>query len=107
MLNDTPKDDVPAIPHDVQQKIPHTPMNVGWSTRPNRPLEIFSPSLYSILLTDVGEPECYDEVVHVDTKTQWESAMKEEMYSLLDNKTWYLLKFPTSKRALKNKWFID
>ena len=31
VLNDTPTDDVPAIPHDVQQKkqkIPHTPVNV-------------------------------------------------------------------------------
>ena len=51
VLDDTPKDDVPAIPHDVkqqQQKIPHTPVNVRWSTRKIRPPKIFSPSLYSI-----------------------------------------------------------
>ena len=63
MLDDTLKDDVPIIPHDVQQpkkKIPHTPVNVRWSTRKIRPPKIFSPSLYSILLTDAGEPECYD-----------------------------------------------
>ena len=66
MLDDTPKDDVPAIPHYVQQqqqKIPLTPVNVRQSTRQIRPPEIFSPSLYSILLTDAGEPECYDEAV--------------------------------------------
>ena len=66
MLDDTLKDDVLSIPHDVQQhqqKIPHTLVNVRWSTRKIRPLEIFSRSLYSILLTDVDEPECYDEVV--------------------------------------------
>ena len=101
MLDDTLKDDVPTIPHDVQQpqqQIPYTPMNVRWSTRLSRPQERFSPSLYS------GEPECYDEVVQVDTKIQWESAMKDEMDSLLKNKTWDLCKLPAGKKALQNKW---
>ena len=30
--------------------------------------------------------------------------MKDEMDSLLKNKTWDLCKLPTGKRALKNKW---
>ena len=30
--------------------------------------------------------------------------MKEEIDSLLKNKTWDLCKFPTGKRALQNKW---
>ena len=54
VLDGTPKDDVPAIPHDVQQpqqQMPHTLVNVRWSTRQIRPPERFSPSLYSILLT--------------------------------------------------------
>ena len=68
MLDDTPKVVVPPIPHDVQQpqqKLPHTPVNVRQSTRTSRPPEIFSPTLYSIFLTDAGELECYDEVVQV------------------------------------------
>ena len=71
MLDDTPKDDVPTIPHDVQQpqqKIPHTPVNVRWSTTLSRTPERFSPSLYSILLKDGGKPECYDEAVQVDQR---------------------------------------
>ena len=65
VLDDTPKDDVPTIPHglqQLQQQIPHTPVNVRRSTRLSRPPERFSPSLYSILLTDVGELEYYDVV---------------------------------------------
>ena len=65
VLDDTQKDDVPIAPHasqKLQQQIPHTPVNVRWSTRLSRPPKIFSPSLYSILLTDASEPECYDEV---------------------------------------------
>ena len=59
-----------------------------------RPPKRFSPSLYSILLTVAGEPECYDKAVQVETKIQWEFAMKEEMGSLLKHKTW----------DLQNKW---
>ena len=109
MLDDTPKDDVPPIPHDVQQlqqQIPHTRMNVRWSTRLNRPPKISSPSLYSILLIDANELEFYDEVVQVDTKIQWESMRIEGMDSLLKNKTWDLCKLPIGKIFLENKWFI-
>ena len=79
-------------------------MNVRQSTRLSRPLERFSSSLYSILLTDVGEPECYDRAMQVDTKIQWESAMTEEMDSLVKNQTWDLCKLPIGKKALQNKW---
>ena len=47
----------------LEAKSKKCPVNVRWSTRKIRPLEIFSPSLYSILLTNVGELECYVEVV--------------------------------------------
>ena len=107
VLDDTSKDDVLAIPHDVQQQkqqIPHTPMNFRWSKRKIIPPEIFSQSWYSILLIDVGEPKCYDEVVQVDTKIQWESAMKDEIDSLLKNKTQDFCKLPMGKKALQNKW---
>ena len=66
VLHDIPKDDVLAIPHDVkqmQQQLPHTPMNVRQSTRKTQPPQIFSPSLYSILLIDSCELECYDEAM--------------------------------------------
>ena len=60
--------------------------------------------MYSLLLTDAGEPECYDEVVQVDTKNQWEFAMKDGMESLLKNKTWNLCKLLVGKRDLRNEW---
>ena len=60
--------------------------------------------MYSILLIDSSGHECYEEAVYVDTKIQWESVMKDEMDSLLKNKTWDLCKFPVGKKALQNKW---
>jgi hypothetical protein len=56
------------------------------------------------LLTDSGEPECYEEAMQVDTKKKWEQGMKEEMDSLVNNQTWDLVQLPTGKRALQNKW---
>ena len=63
VLDDTQKDDVLVAPHALQQQIPHTSVNVRWSTRLSRLSKKFSPSFYSILYTDTGEPKCYDEVV--------------------------------------------
>jgi hypothetical protein len=56
------------------------------------------------LLTDSGEPECYEEAMQVDTKKKWEQSMKEEMDSLENNQTWDLVQLPIGKRALQNKW---
>ena len=101
VLDDTQKDVVAVVPHalqQLQQQISHTPMNVRRSTRLSTPLEIFSPSLYSMVLIDVGEPSYYDETMQLDTKIQQESAMEEEMDFLLKNQTWDLCKFPVGKR---------
>jgi hypothetical protein len=55
-------------------------------------------------LTDSGEPECYEEAMHVDTKKKWEQGMNEEMDSLENNQTWDLVQLLLGKRALQNKW---
>jgi len=57
-----------------------------------------------VLLTDEGEPECYEEVMLHEEKDKWFKAMQEEMKSLHENHTFELVKFPQGKRALKNKW---
>ena len=47
-----------------QQQAPQTlESGVKRSTRKSRPLERYSHSLYYVLLTDYGEPECYEEAV--------------------------------------------
>lgn len=47
-----------------QQEAPQTPESgIRISTRISRPLERYSPSLYYVLLTYSGEPECYEEAV--------------------------------------------
>jgi len=87
------------------KQAPKTPESgVRISIRISRPPERYSPSLYYVLLTDFGEPECYEEAVLVETRKKWEQAMKEEMDSLARNQTWDLVKLPTGKTTLQNKW---
>ena len=57
-----------------------------------------------ILLTDEGEPECYDEAIADEHKEKWLSAMQDEMDSLHENYTYDLVELPKGKRALRNKW---
>ncbi|PKI65433.1 hypothetical protein CRG98_014172 [Punica granatum] len=73
------------------------------SDRVRRPFTRYPPHEY-VLLTDGGEPECYDEAVAHEHKEHWLKAMNEEMNSLSENHTYDLVKLPQGKRALKNKW---
>jgi hypothetical protein len=110
VLDEITEKEIPKEPENqnVQQQekqVPQTPASVvRKSTRLSIPPERYSPSLYYLLLTDSGEPECYEEAMQVDTKKKWEQGMKEEMDSLVNNHTWDLVQFPAGKRALQNKW---
>ncbi|RVX13264.1 Retrovirus-related Pol polyprotein from transposon TNT 1-94 [Vitis vinifera] len=73
------------------------------SSRNIRPPQRYSPVLNYLLLTDGGEPECYDEALQDENSSKWELAMKDEMDSLLGNQTWELTELPVGKKALHNK----
>ncbi|KAE8684911.1 Actin-depolymerizing factor 1 [Hibiscus syriacus] len=94
--------DVQINPEIVQEE-PHTP-ELRRSSRIPKPTQQYSPSLHYLLLTDNGEPECYDEAMQVEDSVKWESSMKDEMDSLMSNQTWELAELPPGKKALHNKW---
>ncbi|CAL9003904.1 unnamed protein product [Prunus brigantina] len=73
------------------------------STRVQRPSSRYSPDDY-VLLTDGGEPECYEEALTHDQQDEWLKAMHEEMQSLHENHTYDLVNLPKGRRAFKNKW---
>ena len=60
-------------------------------------------STRQLLLTDVGEPECYEEDMENEHKDKCIEAMQDEMKSLHENHTYELVKLPKGMRALKNK----
>ncbi|CAL9011600.1 unnamed protein product [Prunus brigantina] len=73
------------------------------STRVQRPPSRYSPDDY-VLLTDGGEPECYEEALTHDQQDEWLKAMHEEKQSLHENHTYDLVNLPKDRKALKNKW---
>ena len=86
MLDKIKENEVPKAPENQeQQQLPQTPTNVRRYTRLSRPPGWFSPSLYYLLMTDSGEPECYEEAMQVETRKKWEQGMDEEMDSLVRN----------------------
>ena len=94
--------DVQISPEAVQDE-PGTPA-LRRSSRIPKPIQRYSPSLHYLLLSDSGEPECYDQAMQVEDSVKWESAMKDEMDSLMSNQTWELTELPPGKKALHNKW---
>jgi hypothetical protein len=110
VLDEITEKEIPKEPknQNVQQQekqVPQTPASVvRKSTRLSIAPERYSPSLYYLLLTNSGEPECYEEAMQVDTKKKWEQVMKEEIDSLINYHTWDLVQFHVGKRALQNKW---
>ena len=78
-------------------------VEVRRSSKNIRPSNRYSPTLNYLLLTDGGEPECYDESLQDENSSKWELAMKDEMDSLLGNQTWELTELPVGKKALHNK----
>ncbi|KAL5777409.1 hypothetical protein ACOSP7_010335 [Xanthoceras sorbifolium] len=94
--------DVQISPETVQEE-PSAP-ELRRSSRVPKPIQRYSPSLHYLLLTDSGEPECYDETMQVEDSVKWESAMRDEMDSLMSNQTWELAELPPGKKALHNKW---
>ena len=63
-----------------------TPVAEVWRSSKNiRPPHRYSPTLNYLLLTDGGEPECYDEALQDENSSKWELAMKDEIDSLLGN----------------------
>jgi len=54
-------------------------------TRPTKVLKRHSPSLH--YLSDSGEPESYEEALHVEDNDKWELVMNDEMKSLMKKQT--------------------
>jgi len=73
-------------------------------SRTVKPPQRFTLLLNYILLTDGGEPLSYEESLQDGNSSEWELVMKDEMSSLLKNKTWELTTLPEGKKAMQNKW---
>lgn len=58
----------------------------------------------SILISEFSEPTTYKAALKDVNSEKWQAAMREEMDSLLKNRTWDLVSLPPNRRPLRNKW---
>ena len=106
LFNEIKENEVPNAPENQEQhQVPETPATIRKYTSLSRPPKGFSPSLYYLLMTDSGEPECFEEAMQMETRKKWKQGMNVEMDSLVGNKTWDLVEFPVGKRALQKNGF--
>jgi hypothetical protein len=56
------------------------------------------------LISNDGEPSCYQEAMEVFESVKWKEAMKEEMDALDMNKTWDLVELPKERKVVDCKW---
>ena len=57
-----------------------------------------------VMLTDAGEPSCYNEAISVNDHVKWKQAMQSELDSIYKNGTWDLVPLPKDRKALPCKW---
>lgn len=60
--------------------------------------------LAQALQSEIEEPKSYEEALTCAEWKQWESAMKEEYNSLLENLTWDEVEAPSRLKILRGKW---
>ena len=77
------EEDKKNVNSQVDQSTPVA--EVRRSSRTIRPPQRYLPTL--LLLTDGGEPECYEEALQDENSSKWELAVKDEMDSLLGYQT--------------------
>jgi hypothetical protein len=56
------------------------------------------------LISNDGEPSCYQEVMDGTESAKWKITMKEEMDALERNKTWDLVELPEGRKVVGCKW---
>ena len=58
----------------------------------------------SALVSKFSEPTTYKAALKDVNSEKWQAAMREEMDSLIKNRTWYLVSLPPNRKPLRNKW---
>ena len=78
---------------ELRVESPTTQSELRLSTSTIRAPKIYSPSFHYLLLTESGEPECYEEALEVKAKRKW-----DEIESLMKNQTWGLVELRIAKK---------
>lgn len=78
--------------------------NIRISTRCNKGVPPIRFDASSYLASEASFPNNWNEAVNSSESESWLQAAKSEYKSLMDNKTWSLVKLPNGKRSIGTKW---
>lgn len=89
---------------EVVNEIP----DVNVIQRPRRETAGKLPDRYNDFVMSVNEkhfePANFKEAMNCDNREHWLKAMKDELKSINDNKTWELSELPSNRKAIGSKW---
>lgn len=57
-----------------------------------------------LYVAELVEPLSYRDAMRSEQSSEWIAAMKEEMASLKENRTWTLVDLPDGRKAIDNRW---
>jgi hypothetical protein len=90
---------------NIQETVDMPQPSLRRSTRVRNPPTRYDDYVSSVaLVSNDGEPSCYQEAMKVSESVKWKEAMKEEMDALERNKTWDLVELPKDRKVVGCKW---
>ena len=76
------------------------------STRVRSAPEWYGNLVLEVMLLDHDEPTNYDKAMMSPDSDKWLEAMKFEIGSMYENKSWTLVDLPDDWHAIENKWIF-
>ncbi|KAL0374756.1 UNVERIFIED_CONTAM: Retrovirus-related Pol polyprotein from transposon TNT 1-94 [Sesamum radiatum] len=100
--------DIEAGQTNRNSENPDTLITIAWPDRERRERRIPSRfrDFHLALNSEDSEPTSYDDALKSPKSEFWIKAMKEEMKSLKDNKTWVLVPKPKNTSIVDSKWIF-
>ena len=78
--------------------------SIGVDSQQLNHIEEFHANHATALFTETDEPQSYKQALESPCAEKWMAAFKEEFKSLMDNKTWRLVKLPPGNVTINCKW---
>ena len=70
-------------------------------------METYHNPVLEFMLLDHGEPTDYEEAMMSPDSDKWLEAMKSEIESMYQNKSWTLVNLPDDRQAIENKCILE
>lgn len=110
---DSDEESFKSVPDSEESEKPEEPLPSSKVTESDRKLRdrrtVRQTDFYGCPISFIAEtvPSSYVEAINSKNKKEWEIAMKEEIESLNENKTWELVDKPVNQQVIKNRWVFS